>query len=69
MHEVPTPAVARTRHLKIRIGDRLADELTTYAAGRDLSLSDAVRVLLHASLNPPQLPEEIKVFPSEVKRS
>lgn len=54
----------RSRHLKVRIKDALAEQLSGYAQERELSLSDAVRVLLHESLNPVQLPEEIKVLPA-----
>src|SRR5579871_4237280 len=54
----------RVRHLKIRMSAELARQLDAYAAECELSLSDAVRVLLYESLNPPQLPEEIKVLPA-----
>ena len=52
------------RHLKVRVNDGLMRQLTEYAGQRELSLSDAVRVLLYESLNPAQLPEEIKVLPA-----
>lgn len=64
MSEYPASAEVRAHHLKVRIGDKLAGQLAEYAQERELSLSDAVRVLLHESLNPAQLPEEIKVLPA-----
>ena len=64
MPESPAPAEPRARHLKIRVNQALADQLARFADERELSLSDAVRVLLHESLNPAQLPEEIKVLPA-----
>lgn len=52
------------RNLKVRIAEDLAEQLEDYARARDISLSDAVRVLLRDSLSPAPLPEEIKVLPA-----
>jgi len=65
-NQQPESARPGGRHLKVRVNDGLARQVAEYAEERELSLSDAVRVLLHESLNPPQLPEEIKVLPAVV---
>ena len=60
----PEPGRPSARHLKVRVNEGLMRQLAEYAQERELSLSDAVRVLLYESLNPAQLPEEIKVLPA-----
>ena len=52
------------RNLKVRISEDLAQQLEGYAQEREISISDAVRVLLRNSLSPAVLPEEIKVLPA-----
>lgn len=52
------------RNLKVRIAEDLAQQLDGYSRARDISISDAVRVLLRDSLTPAPLPEELKVLPA-----
>ena len=50
-------------HLKVRVDQELADALRAYATARQLSVSDAVRVLLRQALEPAPLPEDLQVLP------
>lgn len=46
----PGPVANRRRHLKVLVDSDLAQSLATYARERQLSVSDAVRLLLHDGL-------------------